>query len=98
MSVASRLGEKMHSLLKNETTVITGGTRCACTTHDNVLIKKLIVASAEDCYLQCCTGYDHAPSFIFETNPNRGLRGSCPRLLWLYEDAGLTVWDDETAP
>lgn len=54
--------------------------------------------SVEDCYLQCCTGYDHAPSFMFEIKPNQGLRGSCPPPLWLYEDAGLTVWDETVSP
>jgi len=85
----------MQLLLKNKTTLITGGKgRCVCITHYNELIKKLIADSVEECYTQCCTGYDHAPSYMFEIEPKKGLRGNCPRFLWLYEDAGLIVWDE----
>lgn len=67
-----RLEEKMQLLLKNKTTLITGGKgRCVCITHNNELIKKLIADSVEECYTQCCTGYDHALSYMFEIEPKK---------------------------
>lgn len=85
----------MQILLKNKTTLIAGGeNRCACATHERKLIKMLRVNSVEECYKKCCTGYNHAPIYMFEIRPEIGKGEECPQVLQLYEDAGLIVWDE----